>query len=198
MSSCGHGGGCKCGVAPFPIPKGCKVEPHPCKPLVLDDSEKYLFDSVAEEKTEIEGTSIDYYWWDQAASIVDPLYRETVKKVHRGPYKLKAYVTWPDLTAEVNEQGEKATFDITAWIARIAFEKAGCPPPQNGDVLRLWDNPFWNSHSTNDDGASGGLYFIVTDVDPTGMVNNSTTFVGFNFTLSRSSAYTPERRLDNS
>lgn len=191
MSKCRHGGTCGCGLRTFQVPKGCKVEPYPCKPLELP-TDLGLWDSAAATELGAEGTPVDYYWLDLDRSEVDPLYRETIRKVHRGPFKLRAQVQWPDGTPTVDEKGESTEFTITAYMLRADFEKVQCPPPQPGDVVCFWKSPFWTAQSGGE-----GMYFIVTDADPTGMVNASQSFVGFTFSLSRTTAFDPARRISN-
>ncbi len=89
-------------------------------------------------------------------------------------------------------------WNTRAWIPRKVFEDAHCPAPLEGDVLRVWRTPFFNDWSVSgDEPQQGGYYFTVVVVNDEGHLYDQPGFVGFEFSISRNTDFTAERRLDN-
>jgi len=190
---------CKdCKVEPFQVPDGCDVVPA-CE-LRFTDGERLLFDSVAEETTNIPGVEVEFYSQQVGRATRDPLYDEPIERVWKGPYKITVYVAWPTQTPEAREEGLLKSFDGTAWGPRITFEKANAPYPKEGDVIRFWKLPYFDKVSVLDDihdhnTPRAGLYFDVTMADDDGHLFDTEAFVGFKMTLRRSTEFTAERRI---
>ena len=156
-----------------------------------------MFDSIASEMNNIAGTAIDYYALDKQKTKRDALYDEPIQYVWRGPYKLKAYVTWPESTPDAREEGMKSDFEgTTAWLARADIEGLRMPYPQEGDIIRFWAVPYFNSAGV--DGLAvpnAGYYFDCLDVDDDGHIFDQASFVGFKIELKRRTEFTPERKI---
>jgi hypothetical protein len=176
----------------------------------LTDSERALFDCVVSEQTNIAGTEILYYQLSldtqmnnangEPVSIRDPLYDEPVKRVYLGPYRIKAYMSYPEIGPQLGVEGFNSTADATAFIPRATLEAAGMPYPSESDILGAWNNyPYWNSSV-----ASAGFkvpnamfYFAVTDVREEGQLFDTGSFMGFTLTLRRTTQQAPENKIDN-
>lgn len=166
--------------------------------FVLDGSERFLFDMVAEEATAIPGTFIEYFALDKAESVKDPLYSEAEERSFRGPFKLKAHVTYPEGGLLAQADGLIERWDCTAWIARKSFEDAKCPVPHPGDVIRIWNTPFFNKEAVREEEVpDAGFFFNVQAVHNDGHLFDTPEFVGFKITLRRRTDFTPERRITN-
>lgn len=175
------------------------TQAQPGKPeFALDSSESFLFDMVAEEHTSIPGTTIEYFSLDKKGSTKDPLYSEAEEREFRGPYALKAHVTYPERGLLAQADGLIARWDCTAWIARKSFETAQCPIPHAGDVIRIWNTPFFNKEGViNESVPDSGLFFNILIVHHDGHLFDTPEFVGFKLTLRRRTDFTPERRITN-
>jgi hypothetical protein len=183
-----------------PYPKLRPVAPYPFPTLQMPECEHDLFDSIAQEHVRILGTDVDYWSHEIEKAKRDPLYDEPVKRVFKGPFRIKGYVSWPDSVPEARMEGLRSTFNAEAWIARKELEDAGVKaPPSESDVLRIWKTPFFDQNSVNLDSklTGGGYYFDIIDVDDDGHLFDSSTFVGFKLTLKRRTEFTPERRITN-
>lgn len=181
-----------------PVPQECPT----CEPVCqsnlfsIGDGERKLFDSVAQELNQIVGTDLDYFVQDVNESTRDPLYDEPIERVFKGPYRVKAYVEQPSTTPEVREEGYRTIFDGSVWIARADFDALGLSAPSEGDVLRFWNTPFFNSQAVDgEDVPNRGYFFDVVDVDEDGHLNDTASFVGFKLVVRRRTEFTPERRL---
>jgi hypothetical protein len=190
-----------CKVKFFPTTSVCG---QPCdvlfwpdgKPLTVSDAEQKLNDSVAQEINKHAGTDVELYELDLKNSVVDPLFRETVKRIWKGPFKLKAYVEWADSTPEVREEGFRTSFASRAWIARADIEAINAEPPAEGDILRFWNIPFFNESGVDGEPVPGrGYFFNVVDVDDDGHNGDGANFTGFWLTLQRRTDFPPEVRL---
>jgi hypothetical protein len=157
----------------------------------------FLFDSVAQERNKIAGTEIDLYQMNAKKTVRDPLYDEVVTPVWAGPYRLKAWVEWPETMPEARTEGFRKTFPANMWVARVDVEKVGARPLSYGDIVHFWRTPFFDEHSvTYEHGASKhGYYFNLTEVVEDGHLFDTPSFVGFRSVLARNTEFTPERRL---
>lgn len=183
-----------------------------CSPLLvmregeefgLTNYEQSLFDSVAQEHVNIIGTTIEY--WPNAVSngksylgVTDPLYNEPAKRAFLGPYIIKAYVSYLDIAPTPGMEGWSSSVDSTAYITRAEIEKYGLPAPGETDIIRVWNNPYWNQAVTAGFEIPGaGTYFSVTDCREDGMLFDTPSFMGFTLTLRRTTQQTPERKITN-
>lgn len=171
--------------------------PNTCSPFHLGDQALCFFDSVISTQIAAVGTPIEYYHQDILNSKHDPLYDEPLQRVWKGPFKLDAFIEFPEAEAEVREEGFRVTWSSAmATLARSTIEAIGAPAPQEGDVIRFWNNKFFKSFATgggNDPGA--GYYFDVVNVNDEGHVHDTASFVGFKLRLARRTEFAPERRL---
>lgn len=176
--------------------------PSPMAPLVnefnLNGDESFLFDMWAQEHTHISGVEIEFWSFDEKKSKRDALYDEPIKRGWKGPFKLKGYIEWPDSTPEARVEGLRTTWSASAWITRKDFEDAEAPPPSEGDVIRVWNIPFFQSFGVDDEEVPGrGYFFDILNVNDDGHLWDQANFVGYSFTFARRTEFTPERRLDN-
>jgi hypothetical protein len=181
-------------VEPYVVPGGV-VEPYKTE-LTLDDKERHLFDSVAQEHVQIHGTVIDVYYRNIPKSQRDKVYDEPTKTSWSPPTRLKAYVEWPDSAPVLEDQGEHTEFNATAWVSRKELEDAHAPIPSEGDVLRVWRTPFFDAWaSDNQNEPDQGFYFNIVDVDDDGHLFDTASFVGVRMTIRRNNTFSPERRI---
>lgn len=167
-------------------------------PYHQGDQELRLFDAWAVEESQTSGTVLFYYSLDVGASQGSALYDESTRRVYRGPFKVSGYVEWPKSNPVVQDAGMVVKWNTRMWIPRAEIERARCPLPLEGDVVRAWQNPFFDLWSlTGDEPQIGGYFFTVVVCNEEGHLYDQPGFVGFELTVSRSTDFTPERRLDN-
>ena len=163
----------------------------------LSDSELSLFDCIAKEFNQIIGTKIDYFSLDVERSDKDPLYDEPITNRFKGPFSMHAYIEYPEPQPEAGQSGLKTRWSTSMWISRKAFEETRCPVPFIGDVIRVWETPFFDDSAVDDVKVPGaGFYFDVTTADNDGHLFDTPSFVGFKLRLLRRTEFTTERRLD--
>lgn len=166
-------------------------------PIRRADTELALYDSIAAEQVRCSGTVGDYYSLNVQKSTVNPTYDESIRRVFDGPFRLAMFVEWPKSNPEVREEGMRVKWECRGWIPRVEFENARAPVPLEGDMVRIWRTPFFDSWSVSgDEPQGGGYYFNVVKCNDEGHLYDSPGFVGFEVTLQRSTDFTPERRLD--
>lgn len=160
--------------------------------------EKSLFEQIANEHTGVGGTEIRYYSLDVTNSDVDLLYGEAGSgRAWNGPYILKGHCSWPEGIPEQREEGFKNSYLCEAWISRLAFEKVGCPTPNEGDVLQIWRNvPLLDENAVLGESVPGsGYFFNVVDMTDDAHMFNNPDFAGFKINCRRNTEFTPERRV---
>lgn len=180
-------------VKPFKLPAGIQVDCEGVKPagsMTLGDSERFLFDSFAQEHVRTSGTPMEFWSQDIEGSERDPLYDEPIVRKWAGPFKIVGYLQRPDSIPEAREEGIRQTFPSEMWVARKEFEDANAPPPKEGDVMRVWNLPFYA-----DIGDGKGYFFDVIDSDEDGHLFDQASFVGFKLHVNRRTEFTPERRI---
>lgn len=181
-------------IRPLCPPKPVKPSCSPAE-FTLGSEESFLFDTIAQEINQIAGTTIDYYPLDPT-KVRDPLYDEPEVRTFLGPFRLKGIAEWPSSTPEMREEGFKQTFEATFYIARVEFDAHGALYPNEGDVFRIWDNPYFNAQAVNNESIPGaGYYFDAVDVDEQGHINDTPEFTGFSIGVRRRTEFTPERRI---
>ena len=165
----------------------------------LTDQERWLFDGYAQENLHIAGTPFDYYWLDVANTEIDALYGEAGERAFRGPYKLTGWLEMPIRLDAMRMEGRSATWNPSAWVARKDVEDARIYQPKEGDVIQVWQIPFYESFSdvlpSNKPTPGSGFYFDVTEVETNGQMFDTPSFVGYKLTLKRRTMFSPERRL---
>ena len=157
---------------------------------LLDDSERALFDSVTTDLNRLAGDQINYYSMNRPNTKIDPLYGEAMERSIDGPYRVAAWVKWPQQNPEADEHGFGFTFDGEAVIARAELDKVRAPYPYEGDILEMWRTPFHDA-----DSLGKGLFFDIIRVQNDGHVNDSPSFVQFRMTLKRRTQFGAERKL---
>jgi hypothetical protein len=186
-------------IRPMEIPGSRKILPITPEQARFENStigEKAVFDSVASEKTIKHGTSFDYYHMDRMATEVDPLYGEATEKIWVGPYKLIGHLEWPTPKPETREEGFRVTHVASAWIARTQFEEAGLKLPDRGDVVRVWNIPYFDELAvTNEDESHKGYFFNVVNIVNDGHMLDNPDFSGYKLEIRRYSEFNPERRV---
>lgn len=162
---------------------------------------EHLFSFWAQEHTTALGTTIDYFFQDREGAILDPLYNEPEKRAWDGPYKLKAWVKWPEQVLEPREEGARFTWTANLWIPRLSLEEAEIERmPEEGDVVRVWKIPFFDELSMGVDRPDipgAGYFFDILQTQEQGHALDNPNFTGFKFDMKRRSEFTPERRLTN-
>lgn len=182
----------------LPYPTLRKVQPYEFPTLQMPECEHDLFDSIAQEHVGIAGTDIEYWSHDIQAGTRDALYDEPIKRVYRGPFKLKGYITLPDSEPEARMEGSRTIFTAECWIARKEFEDVRAPAPGESDVIRVWKSPFFDKFAVDNVTEPGaGYFFDILDVDDDGHLFDAITFVGFKMSIKRRTEFTPERRITN-
>jgi hypothetical protein len=165
-------------------------------PFELADSEKFLFSHFADEHIQIIGTECDFFSQRVEKGTRDPLYDEPTERSFTKPFKIKAWVSWPSSTPVLGEEGFRFAFQTQGWIPRQQLEKQGAPAPFEGDVLRFWNIPYFNEFSVARDKIKNkGMFFVITNSDSDGHVNDAATFTGFRIDMKRRSEFGEERRI---
>lgn len=188
----------------FPAPKyapGRIRSKEAGEPFALTAFDRPEFDCVAYEHSRSAGTEIQFYSQILDATTIHPAYGEPLPegRVFRGPWKLKGWFAWTDSVPTIRVEGFTRSYDSQAWIARLEIEKEHAPQPKEGDVLLVWNTPFFqgaDEDSVGDKIPKMSYYFDVVDSDDDGHLFDTPEFVGFTISLRRDSGYTPERRLN--
>ena len=192
-SCCTHKNG-ECGQ-PFAGP--CEIKPWPkgqC--MKLTDNELRLHDSIATEVNCIAGQQVDYFQIDIEGSEVDAVYDEPADREFIGPFNINMFVEWPDSVNEVREEGFRTSYSSRAWVARKHLEDNALRAPVEGDVVRFWKLPFFDSFAVDEvEAPDRGYFFDVVDIDHDGHLFDGPAFVGFWLVLQRRTDFSPERRL---
>ena len=157
---------------------------------LYDDSELSLFDSYSTELPGISGDEVNYYAMNRAKTKIDPLYGEPSERGIDGPFRLNAYVQWPQFQPEAGEQGFGFEFDASCVIARATLEEANAPYPFEADILEFWRTPYHDAKSLGK-----GLFFDVIKVQNEGHIHDSPSFVNFKLFLKRRTQFGAERRV---
>lgn len=179
-----------------------RVRPDPRVPktteFTLGAEERFLFDLWAQEHTHILGTKIDVWSLDVEKSKRVAIYDEPSCRTWKGPFTMKGFFQWADSTPEAREDGIRTTWTTEGWISRKDFEDVGAPSLSEGDVIKVWDSAFFKKFSVDDqDIPVSGYFFDVINVNDDGHLWDQFNFVGYSFTISRRTDFTPERRLEN-
>jgi len=185
----------RCLVQPF------KADPRDVRPyagpLRMGAKELPLFDSVAAELVRRAGTVIEYFGIDTDGSDYDPLYAEPTTRRFKGPFRLEGWVGYSNSTPDTRQEGFVNSWATSAWIARTEFERVSFPfQPGEGDIIRMWKLPFFDLAGTDVPIPGGGYYFNVVNVSEDGHLFDQAQFVGFTFSISRNTEFTPERRIE--
>jgi hypothetical protein len=181
------------------------------EPFTLNASERALFDCIATEQVNIAGTEIEYFQLaldtlqntpnGQPQTIRDPLYDEPFERRYLGPYKLKAYVSYPDISPLLAIEGFSSSIDATAFIPRASIEAAGMPAPTESDILGFWLDSYYHNQAGGGTAgfpvAGSRFYFSVIDVKEEAQLFDTYSFLGFTLTLRRTTQQTPERKIVN-
>lgn len=184
---------------PFKPRQNAQVGAYKKDRFHLGDRELALSDVVAMEEASSVGTDVDYFELDHENSEVDPLYRERVKTVFRGPMNYRVLVEYPEASHEIRPEGIRTTWPSAMWLPRRMVEDAGARQPFRGDVVRFWDSEYHNDNSVTFDTGSKprGMYFTVTNVEDSGHMGDQASFTFYKVTLERNSEFTPEREMEN-
>lgn len=170
-----------------------------CGPFHLDDSERWLFDSIKQEHTGIVGTSMDFYSQQvqPGEKKRDPLYDEPLVGQWCGPYRVTGFAEWPEPNVEVKEEGLRKTWAAVFYVARKEFEDARAPYPKEGDVVRIWSTPYFDKDASvlHEQIPKSGFYFDITKADDDQHLMDAAYFVGLKLTVARRTEFTPERRI---
>lgn len=184
-------------VKPYDPGPNAKVRPLE-GPLHMGGQELALHDTWAREQVQATGTRLLYYSLNVDRSVVHALYDESIIRHYDGPYRLDGYVEWPKSNPLVREEGLQVKWSTRVWIPRASFEAARCPVPLEGDVVQAWRTPFFESWGVaGDEPQEGGYFFTVTVSNAEGHLYDEPEFVGFELQVTRSTDFTPERRMDN-
>lgn len=165
--------------------------------FMLDSSELQLFDCIAGDHVRAIGLEIEYYSLSTADSKRDALYDEPGEFAFKGPWVISANFEYDGAQPTAQEEGKLTEATGKLWIARKELEDHHAPSPNEGDVIRMWDNPHFNIVEAVDGEAipGSGFYFDVINVDPSGYLFDNHAFVGFALDLKRRTVFTPERKI---
>jgi hypothetical protein len=157
---------------------------------ILDDSEREFFDCIASELNELAGEEINFYGQNIKKSTIDPLYGEPVERKIEGPFRVWAWVRWPQISPESGEHGFGFEMDGECVIARAHLDKIGAPYPFEGDIIEMWRTPYHDA-----DSLGKGLFFDIVRVANDGHIHDTPTFVQFRLTLKRRTQFGAERKI---
>lgn len=174
--------------------------PNPVRPLENTRDQKaelFLHDVWSMERVRNYGTEVDFYSLDKASTTKDPVYGEPIERAFKGPYRILCHVDYPAQNPSPDLAGLVYVWPSGAWIPRKALELVKARPPKEGDVIRFWNNPYFNEQSVNSaDVPVKGYFFTVTKVNETGHLGDTPLFVGYSTELTRRTEYTPEDQFD--
>lgn len=179
--------------------------------LTLTAGERQLLDCLTSENINLGATDLKYYPLDLGLNAAQltleqnqhhaeraALYGEPhFTPLTRGPYDIRGVVSFESKAAEAMEEGMTMDFRMSVEIARTEFERLGLTAPREGDILQLFDIPFyaqWGQPFRNP-GPSGGFYFETLNVEAMGQVGSGDYFSIFKLSLKRDSRYNPERKI---
>jgi hypothetical protein len=185
-------------VEPIRLDVRRKVEPAGVFDFECENEE--LFACWAAEQVQAEGTTIDYWSQDLVRTKLDPLYNEPERREWLGPYRFKAWVEMPQQAFESKEEGARILYSGNIWIPRLMVEESEMEEvPKEGDVLRIWPIPHFDSFAqgVDHDIPNAGYYFDVLESQEDGHPLDNPHFDGFKMTVKRRSEFTPERRVLN-
>jgi hypothetical protein len=173
--------------------------PQPGQSFSLNTQDKWLYDHVAAEVTNISGTSVDMFQFDPGTSTWDPVYGEPLQRQYAGPLTFKATVEWPEGTPEALEEGSDIIWPGGLWIPRATIEQANARAPRRGDIVRFWSIPFFESFGVDNvpNVPNSGYFFILIKVNDDGHVFDAADFSAFRCDLKRTTKFSPERLIFN-
>jgi hypothetical protein len=173
---------------PRPVPQPAN-EPDKVHVFRLDASELFIHDVWAAEHVSISGTEGEYFPQNLQKNRSDPLYGEASQKIFDGPYLLRAHLEWPEATPEASVLGMETEWPSSCWIPRILLEESGARPPHEGDILRFWKLPYFDTISVRyEEHVPGqGFFFEVIKVNDDGHLFDNAAFVAFRLDLKRHS-----------
>ena len=200
-----HGKGCSCKKCKYDeydslFRPNAKVSCEASCDFDLAGENEELFACWAAEHTDAIGTEVDYWQHDNVRTTLDPLYNEPECRVWKGPFRIKVFAEWPDQSFEVREEGARVFWDAKVYIPRLTVEGADMEfGPAEGDVLLLWDLPFFDAYAQGTDFniPKAKYYFDVVGVVETGHALDNADFTGFKLDIKRRTEFAPERRLFN-
>lgn len=173
--------------------------PQPGKTFTIGSEDKWLFENVSSEQVNISGTDVELFLLDIPSSKWDPVYGEPDAREYTGPHKIKAHVEWPEAAPDATEGGIETVWPGGIYIPRQSLEAINVRAPREGDVVKFWSIPFFESfgvrHMPNV--PDRGYYFTMIKVVDDGHVNDQADFVAFRADLKRITRFTPERLLTN-
>ena len=181
-----------------PLPRGEQTQntdgfEHP---FDIGDTERFLFSHFAHEQIQISGTPCDLFSQKIDKATRDPLYDEPTERVWSKAFKIKCWVSWASSTPVTGEEGFRLAFRTQCWIPRAEIERAGCPAPVEGDIIRFWNIPFFNETAVaGEQIKNAGYFFDIINADNDGHINDTASFTGFRCDLVRRSEFGAERRI---
>jgi hypothetical protein len=161
---------------------------------VLDDSELELFDCINQDMIDLVGVEINYYGYDvnavQNRQKVDPLYGEPTERNFAGPFRVMAYIQYPEYEPLAEEVGFGREWDAQVVLSRSHLDQINAPYPSEADIIEMWRTPYHDQWSLGK-----GMFFDVTKAKHDGHINDSPTFTQFRLFLKRRSQFGAERRI---
>jgi len=115
---------------------------------LINDCDKWLFDSVAQEVNKLAGITAIIYQFDQAASKRDPLWDEEIDTVYKKNTKgvqgveCPVFFKDPDRTAMTGEEGYRLDRISNVFIATKDLEDRGLRVLVVGDIVKIWGQYF--------------------------------------------------------
>ena len=161
---------------------------------VLDDSEVELFDCINQDLIDLAGVEINYYAYDATSMKnrrkVDPLYGEPTEREIGGPYRVNAWVQYPEYEPLAEEVGFGRQWDAQVVISRASLDEQNLPYPSEADIIEMWRTPYHDTWSMGK-----GMFFDVIKAKHDGHINDSPTFTQFRLYVKRRSQFGAERRI---
>lgn len=160
-----------------------------------DNSERVLWDSIAQEPAVLSGVTIRL-WSLRRAMNRHPLYGEPANPENNGewsfggPWEMNASIEFEEsenVDHEATSEGSQKTGEATMFIARKELEDIGAPRPKMGDVISMWGElPFSSQYK----------YWDVISADEAGHIMSTNAFVQYKLKLKHRTKFEPGRKVE--
>jgi len=117
---------------------------------LINDCDKCLFDSVAQEVNKLAGTTARIYQFEEMQSTRDPLWDEEVTTVYKKDSKgvigidCPVWFQAPDRSSLTGEEGLRLDRTAQVHIAQADLDARGLRRLQPGDIIRVWTDQFYD------------------------------------------------------
>lgn len=111
---------------------------------LINDCDKCLFDSVAQEVNKLAGTTGVIYQFEEIESTRDPLWDEEITTEYKTDsngnigISCPIYFRAPDRSSLTGEEGFRLDRNSDVQIAQIDLDNRGLRRLQSGDIVKVW------------------------------------------------------------